>query len=245
MRFRPEVRLAVLASLWLAAATAAEALDTAGQAHVAPSAAEIDAAVERGRADPDLGGPAKSRRLRWVGGETRPEPAKPGELRRWLVNLFDFIGRAASLVLWMLGFMAAGILGVWVYRAAGLRAPRVASAGLDARTEIGALDIRPASLPDDIGAAARALLDAGHTRAALSLLYRGALSRAVHRHGIAIGAAATESEVLRAVDGRLDATGVEYFRKLVQLWQHTVYAGAPTGAEAVLPLCARFVAALG
>ncbi|MEO7728345.1 MAG: hypothetical protein ABIS45_13915, partial [Burkholderiales bacterium] len=42
------------------------------------------------------------------------------------------------------------------------------------------LDLRAASLPDDIPAAARALLAQGEMRAALSLLYRGALRVLIH-----------------------------------------------------------------
>ena len=49
-----------------------------------------------------------------------------------------------------------------------------------APTHVRDLDIRPESLPDDIGAAARALWDRGEHRAALALLYRGLLSRLAH-----------------------------------------------------------------
>jgi hypothetical protein len=240
VRSRVEQPLAALALLLLAAAAA-----TGEQARSPPTPGEIDAAVALGRADPALGVETKSKRLHWIGADSPKAPPKPSDPQGWLVNLFEFLGQTASLVLWVLGFIAAGILGVWVYRVARARSPRVTPVDRVDRSQIGDLDIRPASLPDDVGAAARELLDAGHTRDALSLLYRGALSRAVHRHGIAIGAAATEGEVLRAVDGRLDAAGVEYVRTLVQLWQRAVYAGAPTRPEAVRPLCARFVGALG
>jgi hypothetical protein len=240
VRSRVEQQLVALALLLLAAAAA-----TGEQAGSPPTPAEIDAAVAQGRADPALGVEKKSKRLHWIGADTPKSPPKTSEPQGWLVNLFEFLGQTASLVLWVLGFIAAGILGVWVYRVARARSPRVAPVGRVDRSQIGDLDIRPVSLPDDVGAAARELLDAGHTRDALSLLYRGALSRAVHRHGIAIGAAATEGEVLRAVDGRLDAASVDYVRTLVQLWQRAVYAGVPTAPEAVRPLCARFVGALG
>lgn len=240
MPSRAEPRLAVLVMLLLASAGADGAA-----ARAPPTPAEIDAAVAHGRADPDLGVETKSKRLHWIRDDGARAPPRADEPWAWLEKLFEFLGRAASFVLWMLGFLAAGILGVWVYRVAQARAPRIAHPRVDGRAQVGDLDIRPASLPDDVGAAARALLDAGHTREALSLLYRGALSRAVHRHGITIGAAATEGEVLRAVDGRLDASSIDYFRTLVLLWQRAVYAGAPIAAEAVRPLCARFLGALG
>lgn len=238
MRSRPEARFALLLAVLMAAAPAL-ALERPPL-----TADEVDAAVLHARADPNLGLETKSKKLRWVSEDktAAPKPAKPWA---WLVGLFEFLGQTASLLLWILGFVAAGLLGVWLYRLLNARAPRVVALPSVDRASVGELDIRPTSLPADIGAAARALLDAGETRAALALLYRGALSRAVHRHGIAIGQAATEGEVLRAIDGRLDATGVDYFRTLVHLWQSAVYAGAPTAAEAVRPLCARFIGALG
>ena len=48
-----------------------------------------------------------------------------------------------------------------------------------APTHVRDLDIRPETLPADIGAAARQLWERGEQRAALALLYRGMLSRLV------------------------------------------------------------------
>jgi hypothetical protein len=109
---------------------------------------------------------------------------------------------------------------------------------------VGLLDIRPTSLPADIGAAALALLDAGRARDALSLLYRGALSRAVHRHGALIGESYTEGEALKAVNARLDPPRVAYFTDLVALWQRAVYAGESAPHERISSLCAAFAPTL-
>ena len=106
------------------------------------------------------------------------------------------------------------------------------------------LDIRPESLPENIGAAALELLEAGREREALSLLYRGALSRAVHRHGIAILPSATEGEALRAVNATLDPPRAAYFADLVTLWQHAVYAGERVSAKPIDRLCRGFAASL-
>jgi hypothetical protein len=106
------------------------------------------------------------------------------------------------------------------------------------------MDIRPESLPDDIGTAALALAEAGKTREALSLLYRGALSRAVHRFGVSIGESYTEGEALRAVGARLDTARVSYFTDLVGIWRRAVYAGERMTADRVRPLCRGFRAAL-
>jgi hypothetical protein len=84
------------------------------------------------------------------------------------------------------------------------------------------------------------LLDAGRTREALSLLYRGSLSRVVHRFAVAIGESFTEGEALRAVSRRLDRPRVQYFTALVALWQRVVYAAEVPAPESVAVLCREF-----
>jgi hypothetical protein len=89
------------------------------------------------------------------------------------------------------------------------------------------------------------MLEAGQAREAMSLLYRGALARTVQLFGVAIGAGATEGEVLRTVAGRVDGPRFGYLCELVQLWQRAVYAGdgtAPSAAtiERILRLCSAF-----
>ena len=78
----------------------------------------------------------------------------------------------------------------------------------------------------------------------LSLLYRGALSRAVHRYGIAILPSATEGEALRAVNATLDPSRAAYFSDLVTLWQRAVYAGELALREPIDRLCRGFAASL-
>jgi hypothetical protein len=106
------------------------------------------------------------------------------------------------------------------------------------------LDIRPESLPENIGAAALELLEAGREREALSLLYRGALSRAVHRYGLPILPSATEGEALRAVNATLDPPRAAYFADLVALWQRAVYAGELVSAKPIDRLCRGFATSL-
>ena len=132
---------------------------------------------------------------------------------------------------------------VWAIRMLRKRAP-VARVDERVITTVHGLDIRPESLPGNIGAAALALLEAGRGREALSLLYRGALSLAVHRHGIAILPSATEGEALRAVNATLDPPRAAYFTDLVALWQRAVYAGETISATPIHRLCRGFAATL-
>jgi Domain of unknown function (DUF4129) len=198
---------------------------------------EIRTAAAKLRADPNLGGEKTLRTLRW-NETTQAQTPAPG----WLTRLFDFFAQSSNLFLWIAGALCAALAAVWAIRVLRKRAPVAVEER--AVTTVQGLDIRPESLPENIGAAALELLEAGHEREALSLLYRGALSRAVHRYGIAILPSATEGEALRAVNARLEPPRAEYFADLVALWQRVVYAGELVMREPIDRLCRGFAASL-
>lgn len=237
-------------SLMIACAAAA-AQDKAPPPPPAPMAApmapaitraQIAAALVKLRADPNLPGERKSKTLRWANSNTAPAKLDPPPA--WIVGFFDYLAQTSSLVVWLAGGLGVGFAAIWIYR---LNAPRLLRRKIPALgpvSRVQALDIRPESLPEDIGAAALALLGAGRGREALSLLYRGALSRAVHRFGVDIGESFTEGEALRAVRISLDPVRSEYFSELVQLWQRAVYAGDATSPDLVSRLCSGFSPAL-
>jgi len=106
------------------------------------------------------------------------------------------------------------------------------------------LDIRPESLPDNIGAAAQTLWDSGDHRGALSLLYRGLLSRLVHVHNIPIRDSSTEGDTLRLTATRLGEDKRNYVTRLVRIWQHAVYGGQPPEEGSLYDLCDEFSPAL-
>ena len=252
MRSRAERLAACLASClawglasnaWAVAASGTPAASGAA-ANAAPigtyfTREEIRAAAAKLRADPNLGGEKTLRTLRW--NETNQPQATPPP--RWLTRLFDFLAQSSSLLLWIVGALCASIAVVWAIRTLRKRAP-VAAAPERGISTVQGLDIRPESLPENIGAAALELLEAGREREALSLLYRSALSRAVHRYGIAILASATEGEALRAVNATLDPPRAAYFADLVALWQRAVYAGESVSAKPIDRLCRGFAASL-
>ncbi len=200
---------------------------------------EIRAAAAKLRADPNLGGEKTLRTLRWS--ETNQAQGTPPP--RWLTQLFDFFAQSSSLLLWIVGALCAAMAAVWAIRMLRKHAP-VAPVAEREVTTVQGLDIRPESLPENIGAAALELLAAGHERDALSLLYRGALSRAVHGFGVAILPSSTEGEALRAVNARLDPPRAAYFASLVALWQRAVYAGEPILHEPIDRLCRGFAVSL-
>jgi hypothetical protein len=106
------------------------------------------------------------------------------------------------------------------------------------------LDIRPESLPDDIGAAALALWERGEQRSALALLYRGLLSRLVHSHGVPIRASSTEGECLALAESRVAAPSARYATRLVETWTAAVYGDLQPATAAVQTLCGEFAVAL-
>ncbi|HEX4584292.1 MAG TPA: DUF4129 domain-containing protein, partial [Burkholderiaceae bacterium] len=95
------------------------------------------------------------------------------------------------------------------------------------------------------GAHARALWLRGEQRAALSLLYRGALSRLIHVYSVPIRGAHTESECVSLAQGRLQQDSSAFFARLVSVWQLAVYAGRTPEAAGVLSLCDQFDLVLG
>ena len=200
--------------------------------------AAVQAAVETLRHDPNLSHDKTIRSLHWIGSQKPPE--QPKDAPTWIVSLFQFLAQSGSLVIWVAGAIGLAVAAVWVFRLVKSRqsAPRVAAVKGGSRVQD--LDINPDSLPADVGGAALSLLDAGRTREALSLLYRGSLSRVVHRFTVAIGESFTEGEALRAVSRRLDQPRVQYFTALVALWQRVVYAAEVPAPESVAVLCREF-----
>jgi hypothetical protein len=199
--------------------------------------ADVQTAVETLRHDPNLRRDKTIRSLHWVAGKDKaPPPDAPG----WIVSLFRFLSESASLLMWVAGAIGLAVAAVWVFRVVKSRQAAPPPATVPGVSRIQNLDIDPDSLPADVGASALSLLEAGHAREALSLLYRGALSRIVHRFAVAVGESFTEGEALRAVQRRLDAPRVQYFSSLVALWQRVVYAAEAPAVDSVAMLCRSF-----
>src|SRR5690606_9992514 len=113
-----------------------------------------------------------------------------------------------------------------------------------APTHVRDLDIRPESLPDDIGAAAWSLWEHGEHRSALSLLYRGLLSRLVHAHALPIRDSSTEGDCLALAERYLASDRHDYVSQLIRTWQRAVYGGENPQAPDIRRLCDDFAQAL-
>jgi hypothetical protein len=197
------------------------------------------------RKDPNLGGKKTVRSLHWVDSNAPPPPETDEPYFKWLTDFFGYLGQAAKLTIWVIGAILAALAVVWLTRIIRRTAPNSAIKTAAPPSHVQNLDVRPDSLPNDVGAAALALLQAGKPREALALLYRGALSRAIHRFQVQIEESYTEGEVLGAVRRQLSPQGIAYFAQLLGLWQREVYAGEHPPSEPIAHLCGEFSPTLG
>jgi hypothetical protein len=201
---------------------------------------EILDALDEVSADPNLSPERTIRTLRWLDdGEEPKERVTPGWLS-WLGGLFQWIAGASRLLMWIGIVLLLGLLALFLKRVfSGYQSPTQTRAPA-APTHVQELDIRPESLPHDIGGAALKLWEGNDHRAALALLYRGLLSRLVHSHGVPIRESTTEADCLRLAVPRLHSDIAEYTTLLVRVWQHAVYGAREPAENDVRTLCTRF-----
>ena len=245
MRSRVECRrshsLAALALTGvLAAAPLQAAAPAAGQV---PSDEQIAAAVKALREDPNVGGERKERTLRWVNDNQAKIRHSPAWFE-WISDLFQWLARTSRFLFWGAIVLLAGFLAIFLVRLLRERAAPGSTDRFTPPTHVRDMDIRPESLPDDIGAAARQLWQRGQQRAALALLYRGLISRLVHVYEIPIRSSSTEGECLTLATARLPESPQRYASHLVRTWQQSVYGGREPHTETVFGLCDEFAGAL-
>ena len=208
-----------------------------------PTPPEVRSAVEALRADPNLMPERKTRTLRWKNSEDQ-RPRRPSGWVQWLLEAFRWLAGSARMLVWGVISLLVAMLVVAVVRQLRFVEMRANPRRTDAPTHVRDLDIRPESLPDDIGTAALALWEQGEQRAALSLLYRGLLSRLVHAHRVPIRQSSTEGDCLLLAEQHLRQDKVAYASRLVRTWQRAVYGGREAEPAEVRGLCADFGTAM-
>ena len=234
---------AVLLTVALCAAAPFARQGVPGAAAGRPSDDDIARAIETVKADPNMASTRTIKMLRWNDRKSAAKRPTPSWLA-WLGEFFRWVEQSARLLVWAGAALLAGLLVVYILRIA--RAARANAAGevFNAPTHVRDLDIRPETLPDNIGQAARALWDRGEHRAALALLYRGLLSRLAHVHRLPIRDSTTEGDCLALAGTHLTERRREYTAQLVRVWQRAVYGGEEATSSAVHGLCDDFAAAL-
>jgi len=247
---RAVARATLLAALAWGATSAVRAQDGATESPfgaspatpaVDPRAEHIQTAVDKLRHDPLLSGKHKEHTLRWKDSD-EPEKKTPPDSSfiEWLQAFARFINDTSRFLLWGVVAVLVALLAVSARHLVQLRGFRRNAAAAAAVSHVRDLDVRPESLPDDVGAAAWALWQAGRVPAALSLLYRGALSRLIHRFRVPITASATEGECLDLARGRLDPTALRYVTQVVRAWEASTYGGRDLSTAMGEALCSGF-----
>ena len=206
-----------------------------------PSRAEIARARDVVKADPNLAAETTIKTLRWNRPSSKPQTR--AAWLDWLVELFRWMDRSARALVWCGAVLLVGVIVVSIVRLARSYSPAQRADAFVVPTHVRDLDIRPAALPADVGAAARALWDGGEHRAALALLYRGLLSRLVHVHGLRVRDSTTEGDCL-ALAASLAQARREYASQLVRAWQRHTYGGQGVPTAVVHGLCDGFARAL-
>jgi hypothetical protein len=242
-RFRST--LAVALAVCCAGPVAAQESVAEGRPGI-PTRAEVREAIDRVAKDPNLATERTAPTLRWVRNDEAQRDV-PGwlqsllSLARFVRGLFGWVASSARALLWVAAAILAAVLAVFLLRLVRSlrRGPRLPK-GFVAPSHVRDLDIRPESLPDDVGAAAAELWDRGEQRAALALLYRALLSRLVHGYNVPIQVSSTEGDCLALAAPRLSGTASGYTTRLVGVWQNAVYGGLSPTAAAVHALCAEF-----
>jgi hypothetical protein len=189
-----------------------------GAAPARPTPEEALAEVLR---EPEFQVKQRKKTLHWKAAQQSPEPRStsvpPG--------LLEFFKLLATVVKWGLIATAAALLGFVLWRHRGALARRFRSRQGEAPPDLlFGLDIRPESLPAGLDREAARLWSEGRTRAALALLYRGALAHLVHHHRAPLSRGATEGDCLRKARELLTPAAADYFARLTRTWLRVAYA---------------------
>jgi hypothetical protein len=213
----------------------------------APTDVEIAQALEKVKADPNLATERTVRMLRWKdGAQPQQKPTDTPEWLGWIGGLFRWIDQSTRVLVWLIVIALGLLLAFYLVRLLSRfeRPATIEDEAFVAPTHVRDLDIRPEALPADVGAGARVLWDRGEHRAALSLLYRGLLSRLAHVHRVPLRDSSTEGDCLALASRHLTRQTREYAARLVGVWQRAVYGREDVQAQIVHELCDGFGRAL-
>lgn len=240
---KPQQLLAMLTALFVAAVLFAPGIHAAnGTAR--PTDQQVRQAIKKLQADPNLAVEKKINTLHWITDNKKPEDAKiPGWLR-WIRSLFVWLAQTSRVLLWTVLTILAALIVIFLLRVLRNH-QRTQRLPLHAPPAfVGDLDIRPESMPEDIGAAVWQLWQQNEHRNALSLLYRGLLSRLAHQFLVPIQDSSTEAQCLELARAQLQTSQTEYVSRALKIWQFAVYGAQLPNDQEVHALCEQFSAAL-
>lgn len=216
----------------------------------APTAAQVEEAVALVKADPNLATERTMKTLKWASKPRQSSGKWPAWLEGlfrlfgWIGALFAWLAQSGRVLVWVIAAVLAALLIIYITRVVRTRGLPRMEGKFVAPSHVRDLDIRPESLPHDIGGTARGLWDRGDRRAALALLYRGLLSRLVHVHAVPIRDSSTEGDCLMLAKPRVGGEIERYASSLVRIWLRAVYGAEEVDTNQVRALCDGFAATL-
>lgn len=140
-------------------------------------------------------------------------------------NIIQLISGVLEMLLWAAVIVA--LLLAFIYRQhilAMLKPVAGDKTGVEKPDVLFGMDIRPESLPDDIAGAARQYWQQGKHRAALSLLYRGALMQLTRHDALTIADSHTEGDILQLAHPQLSQQRFNWLRAVTTAWRSVAYA---------------------
>jgi hypothetical protein len=172
--------------------------------------------------------------LEYLGKREQPKPAKRVDSPGW-ATFIEALAQFLRILAYAAIALAVVFLLYFLLRRFDLLG-RTRSSYIPPATLFG-LDVRPESLPADVGAAALELARAGELLKALSLLYRGALVTLLHRDGVELASGDTEDDCLRKSRQYIPEPSLAYFARLLAAWQRLAYARREVPRAEVETLC--------
>ena len=211
--------------------------------------AQVEQARDQLRADPNLQDTQTQRRLalknpdalNWLLKIAKILSQAWRTVLAWFMELARVLSEAGRLVVWGLGGLLVLVVAMGLRRWLQMHAKGGPREKLVARpTHVHEMDIRPESLPEQVGSEAWALWQRGERHAALSLLYRATLSRLVHVHAVPITSASTEGECIQLARADLTIGPLPLVEQIIDAWRLAVYGSRTLDAVVVQALCQRF-----
>ncbi len=165
------------------------------------------------------------------------------DVPEWLKKTVLFLASSLEAILW-LALAVIILLLIYRYRNAivSFSLPRRRSEKTALPETLFDLDVSQQSLPDDIPAEVLALWHNNQPREAVSLLYRGTLSRLIHHYQLAFKQSDTEQDCVNRVRQQTGTEVTVYFVRLTALWERLAYGHQLPALDQLSILCDRWAA---
>lgn len=216
-------------------------------AQTSPDPDQARQTIEEVLNNPDFGEVKSRTRWRYIGDQKKQNNEDNNfEFFEWLLDVLEGFSKGfaklAEILLWITLGVGLLILFWWLNNNRHWFKPKTVTQDRPEApvSKLFDLDVHPESLPEDIAAHAYSLIATGDFRGALSLLYRGMLSRFIQQGRPNIANSATEKECMRLVDRTRSEQESAYFRELTYDWIRLAYGHIEPNEQRMLDLIHRW-----